>query len=53
MRNIKAAFKNFVKTGKTLGKINLGKKSKVEEKDMEEEISVSTKIFSLYFLKTV
>lgn len=40
-----------MKTAKTLSKINLGKKSKVQEKGLEEEISVSTKIsyFSVLF----
>lgn len=50
MGKIKAAFKKFMKTAKTLDKINLGKKSKVQEKGLEEEISVSTKIFYLSIL---
>lgn len=50
MGKIKAAFKKFMKRAKTLDKINLGKKSKVQEKGLEEEISVSTKIFYLSIL---
>lgn len=49
MGKIKAAFKKFIKTAKSLGKINPGKKSKVQEKGLEEEISESTKIFFCTF----
>lgn len=41
--------KKIIKTAKSLGKINPGKKSKVQEKGLEEEISESTKIFFCTF----
>lgn len=47
MGKIKAAFKIFMQTAKTLGKINLkGEKRKVLQNTLEEEISISTKMWN-------